>query len=1075
MSLHLALPVAALAVVAQSFAVTTAQAADWRRIEPRPARTLTISKLVPDVQGGLWAFDDNSVRHLDASGQSSVADRVLVRAGSRKLAFGDGLALADGGAIVFSRSFGPPCRIGRVDAQSRLLWSRDEPDGCHRIATNADGVVWKAAGTQLVRIGRDGSTRAQVDLSSFGSVRAMALAVDAAGGAVVAVRDPQDNNRFTQVASYTSDGQQRWTRNWGSPTVNEIRILANGDVIAAGIGIAGFRGPLQITALSPDGTQRWRSNVDGTGSASQAQLFADADGLTAVGNDPADTTSGTTTVVRLTHEGSVRWQASPCSRRFDQAAGSPAGDIAIACLDPTLGIRRWNKDGVESFLKTVPWTFVTDLDFGPHDTLVATGFANPAPSGGDISALAFDAAGNATPAPLEGTTQPDIGAALAQYVAPDGTTYIASRSGVTYESRGERLSKIDPQGNVLWTREISDRLDSTYSIVARADRVCATGRFLQTPMPALQINWKILCFDATSGEILWEEGATTTRPRAFAGMLDDGRVFVVFGIDDKFQIMRIDRNGRMQLSSAVDGIPVFATIEGSGRTTVVTARTSPPALAFHRYDANGTTVYSASASTTGATPTAFAVAPDGTSYLLAATTNAGELYAIAADGTTRWRKDVPFSTGNFFPFGNLFATRDAVYLYQNSSAPAGNATSDTSWLSRIAPADGAIVWRRSTSHPIVRETAGTAAIDDAGDTLTVATTFENRLRVETVATATGRTLQDRTIDCGRACVAPTGVGLGRDGFARVAATAIDTQTGQAAVLFGVDMTTPAPIRVDQPGIAGGWWSPYANGEGFVLDYLPDSRTLFMPWFTFSHEGGNEPAGQRWYVVQGAAQANATEVELPITETTGGAFDAGPAVTPTIVGTATLSFTDCDNGTLRYRFDAGHNDGATGAITLSRLSPATQNCILADGSTQTRTVAPANGFDARMSGSWFEPATSGQGMQLTVQPGGIFFAPWFTFDPAGASDDPGKQRWFTIQGSLADARNGVATLPIVQTIGGAFDSVPTNNMYAVGSATITMLACDRAKVDYRFDDNELAAAMRNRSGSVDLVKAGGCMR
>ncbi|MDC8011191.1 hypothetical protein [Tahibacter soli] len=417
-------------------------------------------------------------------------------------------------------------------------------------------------------------------------------------------------------------------------------------------------------------------------------------------------------------------------------------------------------------------------------------------------------------------------------------------------------------------------------------------------------------------------------------------------------------------------------------------------------------------------------------------------------------------------------------MYQNASTPPSDAPpdtnwADTNWVMRIAAADGAIEWRRSTSSPAVQQKAGVMAIDDAGDTLIVATTNENRLRLQTIATATGQPRQDRTIRCADACSPPVGVGLGRDGTARVGITGIDTQAGQAAFLLGVDMTAPPPTRLDQPGIAGAWWSPYANGEGFVLDYLPDSRTLFMPWFTFSRDGGNDPAGQRWYVVQGQVPANAVEVELPITESTGGAFDAGPATTPAIVGKATLTFTDCDNGTLRYRFDEGRNGGATGTITLSRLSPATHECLLADGTTQTRTSAPANGFDARMSGSWFEPATSGQGLQLTVQPGGIFFAPWFTYDPAGISDDPGKQRWYTVQGSLANARNGVVELPIVQTIGGAFDSVPTNNMYAVGKATITMLACDRATLDYRFDDNELAAPMRARSGSIDLVKAGGC--
>lgn len=40
-------------------------------------------------------------------------------------------------------------------------------------------------------------------------------------------------------------------------------------------------------------------------------------------------------------------------------------------------------------------------------------------------------------------------------------------------------------------------------------------------------------------------------------------------------------------------------------------------------------------------------------------------------------------------------------------------------------------------------------------------------------------------------------------------------------------------------------------------------------------------------------------------------------------------------------------------------------------------------------------------------------------------------------------------------------------------TISMTACDKARVDYRFDDNELAGSFRKRSGTLELSKIGGC--
>ncbi len=285
-----------------------------------------------------------------------------------------------------------------------------------------------------------------------------------------------------------------------------------------------------------------------------------------------------------------------------------------------------------------------------------------------------------------------------------------------------------------------------------------------------------------------------------------------------------------------------------------------------------------------------------------------------------------------------------------------------------------------------------------------------------------------------------------------------------------------PVRLDQPGVAGLWFSPYANGEGLAIDWLPASRTLFAAWFTFTTNGGNDPAGQRWYTLQvNGVPANATSLELPILETTGGNFDAGPAVSPEIIGRATLTFRDCSNATLRYRFDAGHNDAAEGTITLSRLTPQTQGCILANGSTQPGAGArpPAKGFDAQQSGAWYDDSAIGQGLQLNIQPDGVFFAPWFTYDPAGTQNDPGRQHWLTLQGDLAQAVDGRVELQLIQTIGGAFDRVPTYNAYAIGSATLRMLGCGRAALDYRFANAPTAGPYAGRSGTLDLKRMGDC--
>jgi hypothetical protein len=50
---------------------------------------------------------------------------------------------------------------------------------------------------------------------------------------------------------------------------------------------------------------------------------------------------------------------------------------------------------------------------------------------------------------------------------------------------------------------------------------------------------------------------------------------------------------------------------------------------------------------------------------------------------------------------------------------------------------------------------------------------------------------------------------------------------------------------------------------------------------------------------------------------------------------------------------------------------------------TTSPYPTNA-DFALSGNWYDPATSGQGLTVEVNPGsGAFFAPWYTYAPNGA--------------------------------------------------------------------------------------------
>lgn len=285
------------------------------------------------------------------------------------------------------------------------------------------------------------------------------------------------------------------------------------------------------------------------------------------------------------------------------------------------------------------------------------------------------------------------------------------------------------------------------------------------------------------------------------------------------------------------------------------------------------------------------------------------------------------------------------------------------------------------------------------------------------------------------------------------------------------------LRIDQPSINGLWGAPELAGQGLSINWLPGTRTVSATWLTFAAEGGSTAAAQRWYTLQtGAIAAGVTVLDLPIFKSSGGNFDAAPAVSPVPVGRATLAFGDCNSATLLYQLDAGENGGAAGELKLQRLTPATQDCIQADGSVLPGADArpPREGFEARLSGSWSEAATRGQGLQFHVQPGGVFFATWSTFSPAGGDDDKGRQRWFTLQAPLANAVRGGVDVQIVQTLGGSLDGAGDSAAQIVGVGELRMIGCDRARLDYQFrNDRERAGAFAARHGTLLLNRDGGC--
>lgn len=85
----------------------------------------------------------------------------------------------------------------------------------------------------------------------------------------------------------------------------------------------------------------------------------------------------------------------------------------------------------------------------------------------------------------------------------------------------------------------------------------------------------------------------------------------------------------------------------------------------------------------------------------------------------------------------------------------------------------------------------------------------------------------------------------------------------------------------------------------------------------------------------------------------------------------------------------------------------------------------------LNGSWFDPNTDGQGINIEIlNNGSDFLGYWYTYNPTD-----GGQRWFTMNGRIT---NGIAEFDITTTNGGEFNgpAMPQRIVWGSGSFTAT---------------------------------------
>jgi hypothetical protein len=985
-------------------------------------------------------------------------------------------ALPDGGALlqltVYSNdTIGFSCYLQSYDAAGTMRWSlkTGEETGyvvasCNLLDVDRAGHVWIV----------DYDTPTWRRLAADGSVAATfmpdnptyALASDPGDGGVYV-------STTSGIARYASNGQLVWKTD-STFLVRRIVVGTDGNVTAFGNDTTSV---LAAASFTPAGTLRWSRVFADVPSAGVYGATAAPVGGTYLAVED-NVSLGNVRLMAISGDGSPAWPAPfTVAQQYAPYSVIPAvahnGDALFLYAGYTTNtLYRFRPNGALAFSSPVAGslTFVDGIPRSlPDDSTV---FAE------DSAFERFSAQGDAMAPPLVGVVDNAV-SFLSETVSEDGSTYVLS---VDQDSNAMRIARFGADGSRVW-QQTADGLWAAANIilVAGDDRVCLLG--LEVDADSGQSNAGVECFGA-AGQRIWSATLQESYDGPVVGrILSDGRLVALF-----YNIHAVlDAQGHILDDRGIDRPDAAHVLDIGGEGTIVLG-VDAPSGAFVAIGADGSERYATEyfGALFSRQPFAARVLDDSSAILVMNAASSGtpsprmHILRVNASGQTLWAQtvDVPGGVPGFAPIASLTTQGTNVFV--------AIATGTAESIQRIDMATGTSAWTMPLPPRRSNVMAGyhfrQLYADAGGGRLLYVGHGGNKFRLTLFDAASGALLQDRFDGCLADWCIPATATIDDAGALRIMAMAADTTGGVLPRAYAAQhpFATPASIRVDQPGLDGAWYAPYEGGQGFTFDWIDSASTVFMPWFTFIQSGINDPSGLAWYTLQGGGIApGATSADLAIAVSSAGAFNSGN-VPGRQVGTAHLSFSDCNNGTLYYQFDADTNGGAGGLISLIRLTPSTDPCVLADGSIAPpqNASAPANGFDARQSGSWYDTTTGGQGMELTIIPAGdasagLVFIPWFTFDPAGHSDDALNQHWFTLQGDLSTAANGKVTLPVYRIIGGSFDANPTSNFAQVGHATLTMQGCDSAQLDYTFDSSEVTHAFAGLAGSMHLVKIGGC--
>lgn len=1089
-------------LVIVGLAIAGPLAAAWDHVVPDPepaTATFQPEYLSTPDANGYWATGTVDLRGVVARFDNDGSLRWLRYVDEQRMIepVGGGDAFsADDHDLYYSDG----CTLRRWRTDGGLVWrSRvDDVHPCQAMTPDGTGGAWMTLRTEdhsvaLRRVAADGVVRARIDLSSSVIPEGAHVAIDIARRLIYIVGSrprPDTQNTRTDAAIIAVDegGVLRWqwlapvAADGGNSSFRDVVVGADGFVYAAGTQTeASLMMPIAV-GFTHDGMRRFQTKIWDAMTLENV-LAADEGVYVVVG-------SGGGSVVRpLAMEVLHIDDAGIIVQRREFASLTPMRQTPRVTAWRSRDGKRLAIAGTSNFgqqtqlvqLTATSERMTTLAESQPVlgvqllDNAAAVAVAGNTLYYPDLltTLLRFDSNGLQQDAPETLVGRPSrrlFGSAL----AADGTSYMITRYGQGWSDVA--IERLDPDGARAWrvTRN-QDGLSLPVPISVTGNRLCywATS-YLE-------------CLNASNGQHVFTRefshvihGTDLTRLR----VLPSGAVLTWYwqtssaGDGHGMHFAHIRSDGSLLFDRHLPDFPVRIDIGATGIGAILTSGIPEPnPRRIVVFGADGGVQFERPDDFNGyATHQGLLVGADGSVVMLGLRGSRYLANYYSPGGALRWSIDFE---GLSSDIRDARIDGDAlIYLagtdYTGQNIPAYLVKS---LLGKRSLLDGSLIWQREVRFPLTG-TYPSLAIDSASGNVALTSAWPaQRIRVQSFDAASGAPRLDRSESCAAEDCTVFATVFGSDGRFRVLAETDAALSGVRTPIFVLDNPphTPEALRVDQPGISGTWFPDYASGQGFVVDYLPATRTVFAPWFVYTPGGGNQLAAQRWFTLQGSASEGATDVELGIYRNSGGAFAAAPITTAQRVGTARLSLSLCARAALDYVFDAPPDmAGAAGRIALTRATAGVGSCAPQQQETiATQAESQTSPFDARLSGSWHVPAQSGQGLMLSVTPGSLLFATWFTYDPAGAADDATAQHWFTLQAGLDGVIGNTLTLPIYRTIGGSFDRDPTANTSRVGEAILSVQNCDRATLAYRFDTSELAAGFAGLNGSLALQKIGGC--